>query len=134
MQPNPLMQSNERFLVVNGEMSMKAALAAVVLGALIATSGASRADEQMKNMKDMDKPGSPAAAAVHKATGVVKSVRPDKGEVTLQHGPVQSLNWPAMTMAFGVKDKALLGRLPIGKKVEFEFVQERSKYVVTKVK
>ena len=39
-----------------------------------------------------------------------------------------------MTMAFGVKNKSLLSKLAVGKKVEFEFVQKGSEYVVTKVK
>jgi Cu(I)/Ag(I) efflux system protein CusF len=51
--------------------------------------------------------------------------------VTIAHGPVQSLNWPAMTMNFLVKDKALLDRLSSGKKVDFEFVQQGRDYVIT---
>ena len=46
------------------------------------------------------------------------------GQVTLAHGPVKSLNWPSMTMAFDVRDKTLLNKLAMGKKVEFQFVQE----------
>ena len=49
--------------------------------------------------------GTPAqaqTAAAHPATGVVKSVDRAKGTVTLAHGPVKSLNWPAMTMPFTV--------------------------------
>jgi Cu(I)/Ag(I) efflux system protein CusF len=108
--------------------------AAVVLPGLVAIAGAAVADQQMQDMKDMEKPAASAPGTVHKATGVVKNVKPDTGQVTLEHGPVKSLNWPSMTMAFGVKDASLLSRLPVGKKVEFEFVQEGSRYVVTKVK
>lgn len=43
-----------------------------------------------------------------------------------------SLNWPAMTMGFAVKDKALLDKLAMGKKVEF--VKEGKGYTVTGVK
>ena len=72
--------------------------------------------------------------ASHKATGVVKKVDPKAGTVTLAHDPVKSLNWSAMTMGFQVKDKMLLDKLAVGKKVEFEFVQHGKDYVITSVK
>ena len=70
----------------------------------------------------------------HKAVGTVKKVDQSAGRVTLAHGPVTSLKWPAMTMGFAVKDKALFGKLTLEKKIEFEFVQEGRDYVVTSVK
>jgi Cu(I)/Ag(I) efflux system periplasmic protein CusF len=73
-------------------------------------------------------------AAAHQATGVVKKVDLKAGTVTLAHDPVKSLKWPAMTMGFTVKDKALLEKLPPGKKIEFEFVQQGKDYVITSVK
>lgn len=73
-------------------------------------------------------------AMVHKATAVVKAADPSKGLVTLAHGPVKSLNWPAMTMGFSVKDKMLFDKLAIDKKVEIEFMQQGSDYIVTVVK
>jgi Cu(I)/Ag(I) efflux system protein CusF len=72
--------------------------------------------------------------ASHKATGVVKSTDRNKGTVTLAHDPVPSLKWPAMTMSFAVKDKAMLDKLPANKKVDFEFVQQGKDYVITAVK
>jgi Cu(I)/Ag(I) efflux system periplasmic protein CusF len=69
----------------------------------------------------------------HKATGVVTK-SDGKGKVTIKHEPVQSMNWPTMTMAFVVKDKALAEKLKPGAKVDFEFVQEGRDYVVTGVK
>ena len=73
-------------------------------------------------------------APAHPATGVVKSVDRAKNSVMLAHDPVKSLKWPAMTMGFTVKDKALLDKLQPGKKVEFEFVQQGRNYVITSVK
>jgi len=37
-------------------------------------------------------------------------------------------------MGFQVKDKMLLDKLAVGKKVEFEFVQHGKDYVITSVK
>jgi Cu(I)/Ag(I) efflux system protein CusF len=82
-------------------------------------------------------PGAPVhaqAAPAHQATGVVKSVDPAKNTVMLAHDPVKSLKWPAMTMGFTVKDKALLDKLQPGKKVQFEFVQQGRNYIITSVK
>jgi Cu/Ag efflux protein CusF len=83
---------------------------------------------------DMDNKPAAGAQTAHKATGVVKKVDPKAGTVTLAHDPVRSLNWPAMTMGFQVKDKPLLNKLAVDKKVEFEFVQQGKNYVITSVK
>jgi Cu(I)/Ag(I) efflux system protein CusF len=72
--------------------------------------------------------------AVHKTSAVVKKADPEKGTVTLAHEPVSTLSWPAMTMAFKVKDKALFDKLNAGKKVDVEFVKDGSDYVVTSAK
>jgi Cu(I)/Ag(I) efflux system protein CusF len=70
----------------------------------------------------------------HKGVGVVKSVDPKKPGVTLAHEPIPSLRWPAMTMGFAVKDKALLEKLKPGMKIEFEMVQQGRDYVIISVK
>lgn len=98
------------------------------------------------DMKDMDMDGmdmkdrgnkSPtreSGAGTHQMNAVVKAVDVANGKVTLAHEPVKSLNWPAMTMGFSVKDKALFDNLAVGKKVEVEFVEQGSDYVVIGVK
>jgi Cu(I)/Ag(I) efflux system protein CusF len=73
-----------------------------------------------------------AQGAAHKATGVVTRV--DKDKVMIKHEPVPSLKWPAMTMGFLVKDKAVMEKLKKDAKVEFEFVQQGRDYIVTGVK
>lgn len=73
-------------------------------------------------------------AQTHQATGVVKRVDAAKGVVTLKHDPVKSLNWPGMTMDFGVRDKKLLDGLKPEQKIRFEFVQEKSASVITSIK
>lgn len=75
-----------------------------------------------------------AQAKTYKASGVVKTIDAAKGSVMLAHGPVPELKWPAMTMGFAVKDKALLDKLAVGKKIDFEFVEQGKGYVVTAVK
>lgn len=84
-------------------------------------------------MKGMDAKGT-AKSAAHEADAVVKEFDAVQGKVTLAHGPVKSLGWPAMTMAFGVKDKALYDKLAVGAKVHVGFKKEGDGYVVTSVK
>jgi len=79
-------------------------------------------------------PGQSGASASHEANAVVKSVDPATGKVTLAHEAVKTLNWPAMTMAFSVKDKALMQKLAAGKNVHVTFKKEGSDYVITSVK
>ena len=71
---------------------------------------------------------------VHKGSGTVKKVDPAGGKVTIAHGPIPTMKWPAMNMTFTVKDKALLGKFSQDKKVEFEFVEQGSDYVITSAK
>jgi Cu(I)/Ag(I) efflux system protein CusF len=70
----------------------------------------------------------------HKAVGTVTKVDPGKARATISHGAVETLKWPAMTMTFAVRDKALLEKLQPGRKVDFQFVQQGKDYVITGVK
>ena len=100
--------------------------------AVAQSGGMNGMDMKGMDMKGMEK--SDAKATVHKATGIVTKVHAAKNRVTIRHEPVPSIKWPAMTMAFTVKDKALLERMPKGQKIDFEFVQQGRDYVVTAVK
>ena len=95
-------------------------------------------DMMGKDQKGMEMKGMGAdkksEAKSHKGVGTVKKVDPAGGKVTIAHGPIQTMNWPAMNMTFTVRDKALLGKFSQDKKVEFEFVQQGSDYVVTSVR
>jgi Cu(I)/Ag(I) efflux system periplasmic protein CusF len=92
--------------------------------------GANSKDGTMKDMSTDNK----AVGKTHHAVETVKSMDVEKGGVTISHGPIKSLNLPAMTMTFGVKDKGLLNQLGVGKRVEFDFVVEGSNYIIVKVK
>ena len=105
-----------------------------VLVSVLAFTGVAQA--QTGGMKDIDmKPDkNDSKAAAHKATGMVTKVEAAKGTVSIKHDPIQSLKWPAMTMAFTVKDKKLLDKLAVDTKIDFEFVQRGKDYIVTSVK
>lgn len=75
-----------------------------------------------------------AFAQSHQATGVVKRIDPAKGVVSLKHGPVKSLNWPGMTMDFNVRDPKLLAGVKLDQKINFEFVEDKGRYVISSIK
>jgi len=75
-----------------------------------------------------------AFAQSYRGTGVVKGYNVTRGAVTLKHDPIKELKWGAMTMEFSVRDKKLLEGLKLEQKVTFEFVQEKSRQVITSIK
>lgn len=115
---------------------MKKVVIAVFVVTSMSASVAVLAQQRSNDMPGMGKGMAATAGAqtVHTATGVVKNLNPGAGTVTFAHEPVKSLNWPAMTMSFRVKDKGLLDKLKEGAKVQFDFVQDGSDYIVTAIK
>ena len=85
------------------------------------------------NMKNMNMNGMKmeTAPVIHRGSGTVQNIDATKEMVTLVHGPIASLNWPAMTMSFKLKDAALAKGIRVGEPVDFELVQSGSDYVVT---
>ena len=104
-----------------------------VLAAAVAGVPASRA-QGMGGMDMKKDSGKKSQTQTHKGVGTVTKVDSTGGKVTISHGPVPTLKWPAMTMTFGVKDKALLDKLSKDKKVQFEFVQQGPDYIITSAK
>ena len=101
------------------------------------------ASAQSTGMKDMDmnsmdmkgpQTGKKGTPLTHSGVGIVKSVDPVGETITFAHEPMTSLNWPAMTMGFKVKDKALLDRVKPGDKVTFTLAQSGKDYLITSIK
>jgi membrane fusion protein, copper/silver efflux system len=59
-----------------------------------------------------------SAAQTHHGTGVVEEVTHDT--ITISHGPVPTMQWPAMTMAFAVPH-GMPVKAAVGDKVTFDF-------------
>lgn len=75
----------------------------------------------------------PAAGAEALADGEVKKVDKDAGKVTIKHGPLASLDMPAMTMVFRVKDPAMLDQMKTGDTIRFKAEKLGGNYTVTEV-
>ncbi|MBX3562670.1 MAG: efflux RND transporter periplasmic adaptor subunit [Sphingomonas sp.] len=63
----------------------------------------------------------PPGGAPRPATGsgTVRSIDGERRTVTIEHGPIPALNWPAMTMTFAVREPAMLRGLARGDRVAF---------------
>jgi Cu/Ag efflux protein CusF len=81
------------------------------------------------------KPAAPASApaAADFASGEVRKVYPEAGQILLKHGEIKSLDMPPMSMVFKVKDKALLDGVKPGDKVRFKAAQMAGEYTVTEL-
>lgn len=75
-----------------------------------------------------------AAGKIHHGTGTVMEIDKKAGKIKLDHGPIKSIGWMGMKMAFDVEDLAMLDDIKAGDKVGFDFVETRDKrYVVTDI-
>lgn len=62
----------------------------------------------------------PAEAKRASASGVVQSIDATAKSITIQHGPIDALGWPGMTMAFQAPNTDLTA-FKAGDIVDFEF-------------
>ena len=73
-----------------------------------------------------------AGGAGHKADGTIDEIDAGAGTVSISHGPVESLKWPAMTMEFKLANNSLLKDRKPGDRVSFEFVERQpGEWVIT---
>lgn len=112
-----------------------APFALLMLAALPVQPAETKGAHDMKMTPDakmeMDKS---AAVQVHKGQGKVNGVDMKAGKVNLTHGPIPSLNWPAMTMDLQVKDKALLKGVMPGQNIEFDIAQQDpGQFAITRI-
>ena len=73
------------------------------------------------------------ATATAMTDGEVRKIDLDAGKLTLKHADIKSLDMPAMTMVFVVKDKALLDKLKTGDKIKFRAINDAGKFTVTEI-
>ena len=69
---------------------------------------------------DAGHPAGHAAAKSAAATGTVESVDTAAGKITIAHGAVESVGWPAMTMAFKATPEQIAS-VKAGQKIDFKF-------------
>ena len=114
--------SNDATTTASDSAATAAPPPATTIAAPVAASTAAGA------MPSMPMSASPAASA----TGVVKAVDPVAKTITLDHGPVAALHWPAMIMTFKTGDLDLASIKP-GDHVAFEFTASGMEATLTKI-
>jgi Cu/Ag efflux protein CusF len=76
-----------------------------------------------------------AKSAGHKASGKIDGIDAKAGVVSIEHGPVESLKWPGMTMDFKLANETLLKGVKPGASIDFEFVERgQGEWVITSLK
>jgi Cu(I)/Ag(I) efflux system periplasmic protein CusF len=99
-------------------------IAAVALWAALPLQAHAAGDHGKK-----DAPG----AASEMTDGEIRKVDAEGAKLTVRHAEIKSLDMPAMTMVFNVRDKALLGTVKAGDKVKFKAVNEAGKFTITEM-
>jgi Cu(I)/Ag(I) efflux system protein CusF len=93
-----------------------ALLAAAVLAA--APTLAQNMGGGMKGMSSMDNMA--PAVKTGKGVGVITAIDPKAAKLTIKHGPIPTVGWPAMSMTFAATPPALLKGLKVGQRIAFD--------------
>ena len=72
-----------------------------------------------------------ATGEVHSGNGDITEIA--DGRVTISHGPVETIGWPAMTMRFRTDSPEMVQGLSVGDPVNFQFRQAGEEYVLTSI-
>lgn len=75
----------------------------------------------------------PAVAGPITGTGTVTQVDAAAGTITLNHGAIPAVSWPAMTMQFTAENPAILQGIAVGDTVSFELKSATETSIVTSV-
>jgi Cu(I)/Ag(I) efflux system protein CusF len=101
------------------------ATAAAVLGA-----GEVSAQSMAPGMNNMPGMGAAQQAKTAASVGTVIAVNPANRKVTLDHGPIPEINWPAMKMEFATASSVDLSKVRPGDKVRFILSGSGNSYTV----
>ncbi|WP_295453790.1 copper-binding protein [uncultured Pseudophaeobacter sp.] len=67
------------------------------------------------------------------AMGTITNLDRKSNVVTIDHGPMESVNMPAMEMGYGVANPSMLKGLRKGNKIHFMVEHVSGKYIVTEI-
>lgn len=87
------------------------------LGQKVVVSGQFLIDSEA-SIKGTELRMAPEPASTHHGTGRVEAI--DKDEITISHGAIPSLQWPAMTMSFRIPASGLPQDIKMGDRVDFK--------------
>src|SRR5262245_7672913 len=85
------------------------------------------------NMKQMEGMGDTKQTATASATGTVTAVTAANHKITVNHGAIPEIKWPAMRMEFPVVSSLDLSKVKVGDKVLFTLSGSGNSYVVQSI-
>ncbi|MDI7776535.1 copper-binding protein [Asticcacaulis sp. EMRT-3] len=96
---------------------MRAFITIAIGVSLLAAAPLALADD-MNGMAGMSM--SAVAVKTGKGVGTITAIDIKAGKLTIQHGPIPAVGWPAMTMAFKATPATLLKMVKVGQKIAFD--------------
>lgn len=112
---------------------MKVGLTAALVTLAACDSGDTNKNNPVAEAESVGTSGAASAdaATTHTATGTVESISGD--QVTIAHEPIETLQWPEMTMAFPAQDAALLSGIKPGDRVSFVVAKTGNATTITSI-
>jgi Cu/Ag efflux protein CusF len=104
---------------------------ACALSLLLAACGENR-NAASENRSAEAGPTPSQGAQTYSAAGQVTAIAGDR--VTIAHGPVEGIGWPAMTMNFRTGAPEMVQGVQAGDRISFEFRQDGEAYVLTSLR
>ena len=102
-------------------------LLAIMLTALWSAEVRSQGMTQMPGMADAKQ------ETTASATGTVTAINTGGHKITLNHGPIPEIKWPAMKMEFPVVPSVDLTKVKVGDKVRFTLSGSKNSYTVQSI-
>ena len=131
LEPGQQVVASAQFLI-DSEASLQGLLPTPLPAVAAAATDTTTATAPVAPSASKATPASPQAQAQsHRTTGTITAI--SGNELTLQHAPVASLQWPAMTMGFKLSDAKLKTGLQAQQRVQFSFSQQGDDYVITAI-
>lgn len=105
------------------------------LSGVLARLSQSPVSDQSQMQAEMENHTTTAMEKMPKGSGKVTAIDRKNAQVTLAHAPIPDLGWPAMTMAFQVKEAAQLDTLKPGDEVNFDLQSDPAtdEYEIVKI-
>lgn len=99
-----------------------------VAAAALAVSACGQQQEQQNEAAPPNAVAASEAAQTFSGTGTVTAISGD--QVTIDHGPVEAIGWPAMTMPFEAPP-GMADAVDVGSEVSFAFREQDGSYMLT---
>jgi Cu(I)/Ag(I) efflux system protein CusF len=109
---------------------MKYPIIAAVAAAL-ALSGCGQAQKSETKATGVNDTGAAVANQSYSGTGKISAIAGD--QVSIAHGPIAGIGWPAMTMTFTAPSE-LSTKVGVGDRVDFSFHKDGSAYLLTSLR